>query len=549
MDLFSRTIKSFNRREKIVMAFLLILFTLSFYQLFLNSHASIGVSKGKVYTEGLVGEIKRLNPVFTEFSEADRDVSSLIFSGLAKYNSTTGEFDEDLATHTLSEDKLTYIFTLKNDLYWHDGTEVTADDIYFTFADVIQSPEFSNPILKSNFDGVKIEQVDTRTVQFTLNSPNSFFFSGMTVGLLPKHILGEVPVAELDTNEFNQNPIGTGPYRVTQTYEVKGDGSTSITLQRFPEFYGAEYQLEQVRFIAFPSVDELIKNRSQWQGAARIKASLLSEINVDDFLVYRYELPQYTALFFNTDSDLLLRNKARLGVSKAIDKEEILETIGYSARIDTPLLELNQEEWLHSSNIEEAQGAFYDVGWTLNEGDAFRTDEDGNEIVLRLARRDFSQENETQEEATQLTAKNIQDQLKAVGIKVEIEAYPLEALQEVIHNRDYEMLLYGQSLGYNLDTFSYWHSSQANENGLNLSNYQNARADFNIESIRESFDEEERQLLLQDLGQIIASDVPALFLYTPSYYYLVDPSVSGVQFEKLLLPVDRFANMAEWTIN
>ncbi len=549
MNLYSRTIKSFTRREKIVTAILLAILVFSFYKLAFSPDGGKTISQGKVYTEAVVGEIKRINPVFTEFSEADRDISSLVFSGLVKYNSATGEFEEGIATHTLSEDKLTYTFTLKNDVLWHDGTEVSAADIFFTFADVIQSPDFSNPILKSNFDGLKVEQVDTRTVSFTLSSPNSFFFSGMTVGILPQHILADVPVSSLDTHEFNQMPIGTGPYQVGQSYEFLNDGSTSVTLQRFDDFYGEEFMLEQVRFVAFPTIADLIENRSQWHGAAQIKQSVLDEIEIDDFSIHRYELPQYTALFFNTDSDQLLRNKARLGISKAIDKELILEAIGYNTRIDTPLLELDQGEWLHETNLEEAQGAFFDVGWTLEEDAEFRTDEDGEEINLRLVRRDFTGVNEPQEESAQLTSKSIRDQLAEVGIKVTIEAYPIDELQNVIRTRNYDMLLYGQSLGYNLDTFSYWHSSQANEDGLNLSNYQNARADFNIESIRETFDPEERQALLQDLGEIIVADVPALFLYTPSYYYIVDPKVTGVQFEKLLLPVDRLANIYQWEFN
>jgi len=549
MNLPSRTLKSFTRKEKAALFFLIALLLLSFYKLFLSSEQKIEQSKGKIYTEGLVGEIKHINPVFTEFSDADRDISSLVFSGLVKYNSATGIFEEDMATHTLSEDKLTYTFTLQNEVFWHDGTEVSADDIYFTFAEVIQSPDFRNPILKSNFDGLKIEKVNERTVSFTLSSPNSFFFSGMTVGLLPKHILGEVPVSELDIHEFNQNPIGTGPYKVTGPYSVDEQGNSTISLEVFPEYYGKEHNLKNIRFIAFPTITELIANQDIWQGAARIRQSLLNEIEIEESSIYRYELPQYTALFLNTDSEKLSKNKMRLGISKAIDKEEILAASGHKVRIDTPLLELDQEGWIHTKNLDESQGALYDAGWSLKEGNTFRTNEDGEELTIRLVRRDFSGSNEPQEETADITAKTIKSQLAAVGIDVIIETYPMEQLQTIIANRDYDMMLYGQSLGYNLDTFSYWHSSQANSEGLNLSNYQNAKADFLIESIRGNFDPEEHQALLNDLGEIIVEDVPAVFLYTPSYYYVTCPKLSGIKIENLLLPVDRFANIAEWSIN
>ncbi|MFA6024678.1 MAG: peptide ABC transporter substrate-binding protein [Candidatus Gracilibacteria bacterium] len=548
MNLFFRTLRSFTRKEKVLSLFMLTVFVLSTLSILFWTDAQFG-STQKSYSEGLVGEITHLNPVFTEFSEADTDISSLIFSGLVRYNALTGTFDEDIATHTLSEDQLTYTFTLRNNVFWHDGEEVTADDIFFTYATVIQSPEFDNPILKSNFEGVKIEQVNTRTVSFTLSSPNSFFFTSLAVGLLPEHLLGEVPVAELDTHDFNQLPVGTGPYQVLSPYEINGDGSTSVSLEIFPQYYGNLPQIEKLRFVAYPSAQELVNNRSVWNGAARIRQSLLDEMNLNNLVTYQYELPQYTALFFNTDAPFLSKNKERLGISKAIDKEEILEAINYRVRIDTPLLELNQEEWLFAADTNEAQGALFDAGWKLEEGATVRSNEEGESFSLRLLRRDFGVENALQEEVGQLTADLIVEQLGAIGVEVTVESYPLEVLEEKIKTRDYDILLYGQSLGYNQDTFAYWHSSQVSETGLNLSNYINPEADFLIESIRGSFDEEKKQELLQDLAETIAADVPAVFLYTPSYYYLVDTKVTGVEFDKLLLPKDRFSTIHLWTLN
>lgn len=549
MNLFLRTLKSFNRKEKIVGLLLSGVFLFSLVSLIFPSLGFFPGSTESVYSEGLVGEIAHLNPVFTEFSEADGDISSLLFSGLAKYNAETGGFEEDMATHTLSDDQLTYTFTLKNELFWHDGEPVTADDIYYTFATVIQSPDFTNPILKSNFDGVKIEQVDSRTVSFTLNSPNSFFFTALTVGILPAHLLAEVPVSELDTNEFNQVPVGTGPYQVTGAYERGGDGSTSVVLTVFPQYYGEKPSIEKIRFVAYPSITDLVEHRSEWNGAARIQQNMLDEMDLTDLVTHQYELPQYSALFFNTDSPFLDQNKERLGLSKAIDKDEILETIGYKVRIDTPLLELSQQEWIYSQDLTEAGGALFDSGWSLEEGANVRTNEEGEMFSLRLVRRDFSNENQLQEESNQITADLIKEHLAAVGVEVTIEKYPLEELGEIIKNRDYDMLLYGQSLGYNLDTFAYWHSSQVGDAGLNLSNYQNPNADILIEKIRTTFDETERQTLLESLGETLAEDVPAVFLYTPSYYYVVDTKLTGVDFKKLLLPKDRFSTIFSWNFN
>lgn len=548
MNIFWKTIKSFNRRERLFALILLAVFVVSLASIVIESPEFNISSTEKTYSEGLVGELKHINPVFTEFSEADADVSSLVFSGLAKYDPSTKSFQEDIATHTLSEDKLVYTFTLKNDVYWQDGTPVSGEDIYFTFAEVIQSDDFNNPILKSSFTGVKIELTNSRTVTFTLDSPNSFFFSALTVGILPKHILAEVPVADLAVNDFNKQPIGTGPYMVSEAYTTDENGISTVTLKLSPNYYGAKPTIETLRFVAYPTLNDLVENRASWAGAARIRDSLLSGIDTSDLNTYSYTLPQYTALFFNTDSKNLLANKTRLGISKAFDKTEIINSIGSFSPIDTPLLELNQSDWIHTPNTLEAQGALYDAGWDLKEGQTYRTNEEGETLTLRLVRRDFADTNLPQEEVTLKTAEIIKSQLAELGVEVVIEKYNAEEIQQVISERNYDMLLYGQSLGYNLDTFSFWHSSQVSETGLNLSNYQNPKADFLMEQIRSTFDETAKQEYLNDLAEVIASDVPAVFLYRPSYYYLVDKSVSGIDVQNVLQPKDRFNNISNWIL-
>jgi len=545
-----KTVKSFSNKEKIssllvtTMILLIVLPPIFIDERLSEVSNESTTDTATLYAEGLVGEITHLNPVFTEFNEVDQDISSLIFSGLSKYDPETGEVVEDIATHVLLEDAVTYKFVLKNDIYWQDGTEVTAEDVYFTYHDVIQSPDFQNPILRANFEGVKIEMVDSRTITFTLENTNSFFFTYTTVGLLPKHILGDVPVSELDTNEFNKHPIGTGPYMVTAPYEEVGEGEFIVELELFDDYYGDKPTITNLRFHTFPSVEELLDNEGQWHGTARIPRYLLAESQTDRLKAYQYELPQYTALFMNMDGEYTDRKDVRLAISKAIDKGYIIDQIGYTKTIDTPLLELNQDEWIHQADKDQAMGALYGEGWYLDKEDGYRY-KNGKKLTLTLLRRVFD-EGSKQEEITSMTADIIKSQLKEVGIEVIIEAYDNETLQEKIQNREYDLLLYGQNLGYNLDTYSYWHSSQATEYGLNLSNYRNPNADAYIEKIRSTFDVTKKDELLQSLASTIEEDIPAVFLYTPSYYFLVDKRVQGIDVKGLRFPSDRFSTIKNW---
>jgi ABC-type transport system substrate-binding protein len=137
---------------------------------------------------------------------------------------------------------------------------------------------------------------------------------------------------------------------------------------------------------------------------------------------------------------------------------------------------------------------------------------------------------------------------RKIGVEVEAQlAYPDEFAARV-QNRDYDLLLTGQSLGYNLDTYSYWHSSQADGNGLNLSNYKSFAADSLIETIRKTFENENKEEFLKDLAKEIKEDVPAIFLYRPSYVFATDWKVENVELENLAYPSDRFLNITDWCI-
>lgn len=553
IPLIKKTLKSYSVRERWVSIALGLVFLLSGWNAITGNWEGRNllsmVKGGRNYNEGLVGEITRLNPVYADLNEVDRDITSLIFEGLTKYDPKQKAMVENIATHTLDGSKTLYTFTLKENITWHDNQPVTANDVYFTFHDVIQHPEFENLVLKSNFEGVTMEKVDDRTVTMKLNEPNAFFFTQLTVGILPQHLLKDISVKELDTHEFNQKPIGNGPYKVNGPYEKNRDGSMEVALEYDKNYWrNVNPDITSINFRTFPTHEALRKNRGQLHGIPRIQAYRLLDLNEDRLKEYQYSLPQYTALFLQTDDEALRARNVRLGIQKAIDKDKILEAIGYDQPIDTPLLELDQEDWIYKPNPEEAAGALFDAGWKLDATTGKRANEAGGILSLVLVRRSYPN-NEKQEEVTRITAELIEQQLEDAGIQVTVESYEDSTFQGKVQKRDYDLLLYGQSLGYNLDTYSYWHSSQSAK-GLNLSNYGNAKADFNIEAIRNSFEDEvtERKEYLQKLAQTIKEDIPAVFLYTPSYTFLVDKRIQNLYIENLLFPHDRFSNILEWKV-
>lgn len=323
------------------------------------------------YIEGSVGEVQPLIPWFAVQNDVNRDIVSLVYSGLLTYDPDTKKITDDLATLLISNGGTIYTVTLKEGLEWHDSTPenprpVTADDIVFTFT-AIQDADFPNKILQQNFLGVDIQKTDNRTVQFRLDEPYSFFASNLTLGLLPAHHFEGIPPSKYDQMlGFGFNPIGAGPYKFKSL--VQTELSTEVTLERFDRPIPPEYRLEQVVFRVFPDYSALLADIRNVDGVR-----LVPKNDKGDYIVPRrfhaleYSLPQYVALFFNLDHAIFEDQKLRLGLQLGTDKEGIVETINESLIVDTPLLELDLSDWRYQYSPEAAQGAFFASNWHLPE--------------------------------------------------------------------------------------------------------------------------------------------------------------------------------------
>lgn len=540
INAFFRTIRAYDKREKFATNLLLALVVIMIFKMiFLSGPSS--------YTEGYVGQIKFLNPVFADMNEVDRDVSKLIFSGLTRYSPKDRSVLPDMADLKISEDKKTYTFTLKQHMKWHDGEDVTADDVYFTYHDIIQNPGFDNPLLKANFSGVKISKTDEQTITFTLDKPNSFFISNTTVGILPKHILGDIPVSELAFHDFNSYPIGTGPYKVSGRVRVYSNGQMSVSLERFDDFHGEKSEISELKILTYPSVEHMVDDRGNLTAISKITGSDADPVrDDDDFEMVPYKLPQYTAVFMNMESKFLKSNKARIGVLKALKKDDLKSVLKDIDLVDTPLLELDKENWIYEASSEQANGALYDASFKYKEDtDKYRTDSDGNTFELKFVVRQYPEGSRLYADSHDLVA-FFTKSWNEVGIKVNVTWLSDQLFNAAVQEKDYDLLLAGESLGYNLDTFAYWHSSQAKSGGLNLSNYKSFRVDTLIAEIRDVFDAKEKQKKLAELATQMANDVPAIFLYRQIYYFAHDGSVSGIDVSNMAYPGDKYLNIAKF---
>lgn len=548
-----RVIRSYSIEEKVislVLALLVIGAAVSGVVEFFKN-PGLFVDQGGTYTEGISSDKPViLNPLYVDFAEANREVSSLIFSGLTKYDPDLKAFVGDMADLTVNEEGTVYSFKIKDGIKWHDGEDFTADDVYFTYHDVIQHEDFQNPVIKANFDGVEINKTESGTVEFVLKKPNSFFITNLNVGILPKHLLENTAVADLPNDAFNLSPVGTGPYMVSQPVETGEEGVQRIFLGLNEKYYGIKPKIRNIRFHVYLGSDLLAKEKGTVNVIAKVPKEIMESIEEGDrFWFVNYELPQYTAVFFNMNNEVLKKEKVRIAMQKAVDKSELLKLLPNRTAVDTPLMELDQAEWLYKPNLEEANGALFDAGykWNQEEGDQFRKNTDGENLKFVMLVKQLQEGTSAAEDMGKVVDFLITSWNKA-GVEIEVQYVPSGEFEERVQKRDYDMLLTGESLGYNLDTYSYWHSSQADGNGLNLSNYKSFVADSLIEKIRKTFDLEEKEKLLKSLAEEISQDVPAIFMYRPSYVFATDNKVKNIKMENLAYPSDRFAGIADWCI-
>jgi peptide/nickel transport system substrate-binding protein len=516
---------------------------------FVITHRTESPAVGGTYTEGLIGEPQFVNPIYAPASDVDSDLTELVYSGIFRYDPVSGLVPDLASSFEISEDQTTYTITIRDDARWHDGQPVRASDIVFTIK-AIQNPEYKSP-LQVTFHGVSVAEIDEKQVQFTLLEPFAPFLASLTVGIIPSHIWEEVSPKRATLTDLNLSPIGSGAYKFEKYTKDKNGNIGSYTLVRNPDYYNTPANIEELVFKFYTNansaVDALVNRNIE--GLAFVPANLTEEVNdLRGVEILTPSLPQVTALFINQQAnELLEESDVRQALALATDKQAIVDQVfsGSANVIHAPVLpgmigyHENVEKYDHDP--EAAKALLVDH---MPEDEDCEDDEDceGSEepkIELTLTVLD-------QPEFIS-TAEILQTQWAQVGITLEIQvvsAMDLSAL--VLSDRNYELFLTGELLGIDPDPYPFWHSSQAEEPGLNLSCYTNRKADELLEEARTNTDPDQRSEKYIEFQDYLAEDIPAIFLYQPSYRYAIASKIENVSIEQITVPADRFARINEW---
>lgn len=486
---------------------------------------------GGTYTEGIIGAPRFINPVLAQ-SQADYDISKLIFTPLLTINRDGSVHYKAAQSIESSEDNLSYTITLRNDIYFEDGERLNAEDLEFTVKS-IQDSLIKSP-LAQQWEGVEIELVNSTTLIFKLQRPFNDFLYNLELGILPKHIWENIKPQEFIFSTFNTEPIGSGPYKVKRIFEKENGAPRKYVLEISHTYYKQSY-IKNIEFNFYDNEQDLEKalHSGSIDGAYGLSPEHIKETDN----INRGSLPRVFALFFNQSNQENLRSlKIRQAIEAGINKESLVSNIfsDFANPINSALglnQDINNYDPAYSRKLIEAEG------WQKNSDGYYSKNIAGQnkELIFSIATPNL--------EEMLLVAEHIQKDLAAIGIRVNIRPYDQGNLnQNIIRSREYESLLFGYEIKKPSDIYAFWHSSQISDPGLNISLFKNSKLDQLLEKLRNSSPES-----FKEINQEINSQYPAVFLYSPSYVYVLPSSVHNSELS-ITSSEDRFNDIESWYI-
>lgn len=472
-------------------------------------------SRKPTFIEGVVGTPVYPNPLF-DVTETAKDVSSQVFQGLTKVDSK-GLLQPDLAESYQKISDTEYVFTLKKDVYWHDGVKFSSDDVVYTVG-LTQESSYRGP-LEANFKDVSVEKINDFQVKFKLKEPFSPFPYATAVGIIPKHI-----------SLKKYKPVGTGPFQVKKIDREKivlTNERLNLVFQFFKSIDEAKTALKLGTIHALGGLSP----QEVW-GLERFGKTYS----------YTHVLPfREVIVFFNTRPPALAEKNIRQALAYALDKGSLRKQIGGEKAIPSQN-QLSLGNWVNNSkeryphSLEEAVKKIKAAGFDLVEGNWVKK---GEKLTFTITNVDDPELN------------SISNFLKDIwikfGVDVDTKIVSSENLRrKTISNHDFDVLVNFQEISPDPDQYVLWHTTQVQKS--NITGISKSKLDKILEDARKSSDQKDRTEKYSLFTTLLSDEVPAIFLYYPQYTWLVSKKVTGIDFSDFALPRDRFNSFKNWKV-
>ncbi len=545
------TVASFGGKMKLFFGLLVLVFIGSgVFALYEASNAfMVSVpAEGGTLREGVIGLPQFVNPLIA-VSGPSQDLTDLVYSGLLK-KTPDGSYAPDLAADmpSVSPDNKTYTFIIRDDAVFHDGTPVTADDIEFTLTRALD-PAIKSP-KRVNWEDVTIQKINDKTIQFVLKQPYPFFLENATLGILPKHIWSNVSNEEFTFSNYNRNPIGSGPYKVQKIKTNSGGIPLSYELESFKKYPGGAPYISHISMSFYTNEDKLVEafKNGSIDSLNSLSPEEARSLEAEGAHIVRGVLPRVFGVFFNINKNPVLKEKAvRQALAASIDRKVLIQNVlfGYGESIASPLPVhfggMIATSTSSSTPIEVASAILEKAGWKKNADNIYqkKTDKETTTLAISISTSDVPE--------LKGMAEEVKKAWETLGAQVDLKIFETGDLnQNVIRPRNYEALFFGQVVNRDTDLFAFWDSSEKTDPGLNIALYSNATVDKALENARNLVSTEDRLAEYRKVEGQIESDVPAIFVYSPEFLYIVPKDLQGMTTPRVNEAKDRFLGIEKW---
>jgi peptide/nickel transport system substrate-binding protein len=474
-------------------------------------------------TIGLLSDAKRLLPLLASDS-ASAEISGYIFNGLTKYDKDIKIIGDLAESWDISPDGLKIIFHLRKGVKWHDGAELTTEDVLFTYK-TVTNPNIPTPYSSIYGPVKKVEVLNRYNIKITYKEPYAPALESWGMGIIPKHVLEG---KDLTSPEINRHPVGTGPYKLKDW--VTGQ---KIVLEAFPDYFEKKPNID--RFIARIIPDtatmflELKFGGIDFMGITPPQYKL--QANTDFFNKYfqkfRYPAFGYTYLGYNLLNPMFSNKRVRQAIAHAVNKNEIIAGVllSYGTPCTGPF---PPESWAFNASVKDyeynpdkAIKILSELGWKKNARGLL--EKNGKIFSFTVI---TNQGNEARLKAAQI----IKEQLKKVGIEMNIKVLEWQAmLHEFIDKKRFEAVIMGWALSRDPDIYDIWHSSKTKEGEFNFISYKNEEIDRLLIEGRQTFDMTKRKKIYHRIHEILAEEQPCTFLYVPDALPVLHKRFKGVE--------------------
>jgi peptide/nickel transport system substrate-binding protein len=496
----------------------------------ITGYAKTKSPAGKTLIYAAEFEYDLINPIL-DVSNAD----GLIFRGLMKFDADNVIRKDIAASFTVSPDGLEYDFKLRHDVKFHDGTNLTAEDVVFTINSILDKKV--NSKLKTDFSLVKsVTAVNPFEVKIGLKKSFTPFLDKLTIGIVPRHAFkGQ----DINTADFNHHPIGAGPYRF-----AKWEKGKSLTLKSFKRYYGNQAKINTIIFKFVPDGNM----RAIQLETGEVDLALLEPSQVEKaertgkIKVYKVPAADYRCMMYNMNNEIWQDVKVRKAFNYAVDRQAVVSGIllGYGITAYSPL-QLNpfrnDSVEKYRFNLAKANELLDQSGWKKGRGGIRK--KNGKQLAFTLS-------TPITDEVRLNIANYLADQFKKIGAAVKVEALDWS----VINIAKTDAFILGWGSPYDADDYTYklFHS-QAPGIEWNFGGYSNQKVDDLLERGRIVRSRREREKIYQQLQRELAEDPPYNFIVYLKALYGVNKKVTGIK-EKVVghHGVGFLWNIEEWSL-